>query len=138
MKLTREQQSAANCLAWWRVHGGVVPRIQKAEPDRVWFDKCGLLVGHIKRLAAEKVLVEAWAKNHGDTVLVGYREARTRSAAQVIIHTHAVEMDFDHWAPVDVAGWIGHGIEVLVNKLGNRKTCPYRVARELRKRGIHV
>jgi hypothetical protein len=31
---------------------------------------------------------------------------------------------------------VGHGIEVLTNKLGNRKTCPYRVARELRKRGI--
>jgi hypothetical protein len=136
MKLTREQQSAANCLAWWRAHGGIVPRINKAEPDRVWFDRCGLLLGTIKQLAKEGVLVEAWAKNHGETVLIGYREARTRTAAQVIIHTHAVEMDFDHWHPWDLVGLVGHGIEVLTNKLGNRKTCPYRIARALRGRGI--
>lgn len=136
MKLTPEQRCSVNCLAWWRAHGGIVPRVQKAEADRVWFDKCGLLMGTIKQLAKEGVLVEAYAKNHGETVLYGYREARTRTAAQVIVHTHAVEMDFDHWHPWDLAGLIGHGIEVVTNKLGKRKTDPEKIAAALRKRGI--
>jgi hypothetical protein len=138
MKLTAEQQCAVNCLAWWAKHGGLTPRITKAEPDRVWLEKCGLLVGHIKRLAAENVLVEAYAKNHGPTVIIGYREARTRTAAQVIIHTHAVEMDFDHWHPWDLVGLVGHGWEVATNKLGRRKTDPEKIAAALRKRGINA
>jgi hypothetical protein len=138
MKLTREQQSAANCLAWWKAHGGLVPRIKEARPDRVYFERCGLLLASIKQLAKDKVLREASAKLHGDTVVIGYRETRTRTSAQVIIHTDCVEHDFDHWHPWDLVGLVGHTVEVLSNKLGRRKTCPYRVARELRKRGIHV
>lgn len=132
---TPSEQCAANCLAWWRAHGRT-PRILKAEADRVWFEQCDGLQAGINQLLRSGILVEANAKNHGDTVIVGYREARTRTAAQVIIHSHAVEMDFDYWHPWDLVGAIGHGWEVVTNKLGRRKTDQSKIAAALRERGI--
>lgn len=89
-------------------------------------------------MVRSKQLVEAYAKNHGPSVIVGYREARTRTSAQIIIHIDRVEMDFDHWSPVDLAGLVGHLFEVSINRLGKRKTCPEKVAEALRRRGIHA
>jgi len=49
-----------------------------------------------------------------------------------------IEIDFDLWQPWDLIGWIGHGWEVMTNRLRKRKTDPFRVAEMLRERGINA
>lgn len=136
---TPEAQSALNQARWWAHHGYVPPDPIRVEPDRCYYAATDQLLTAIADLAGRGILeVTARPTNHGETVIRGYREAVGRCSAQVIVHQSEVEMDFDHHNPRDVVDGIGHAIEVLRNKFGRRKTDPFKIARELRKRGINA
>ena len=66
----------------------------------------------------------------------GGRQWVTRFSMQVGGGSGGGFVDIDEFGPkVDVAGTLGHGFEVLRNKLGHVKTDPYTVAKGLHKRG---
>lgn len=66
----------------------------------------------------------------------GGRQWVTRFSMQVGGGSAGGFVDIDEFGPkVDVVGTVGHGFEVLRNKLGHHKTDPFTVARGLHKRG---
>lgn len=66
----------------------------------------------------------------------GGRQWVTRFSMQIGGGSGGAFVDIDEYGPkVDVVGTIGHGFEVLRNKLGHHKTDPFDVARGLHKRG---
>jgi len=75
-----------------------------------------------------------------------YRECVTYCSAQLILHkTGVAEMDFDWFNPNNgVAGAAGHLVEYTWYRLpllvgqSKRKTNPFKIARELRRRDISV
>ena len=138
MTPTPEAQSALNQARWWAHHGYVPPEPIRTAPDRCYYAATDKLLTVIADLAGRGVLIQtARPTNHGGTALRGYREDVGRCSAQIIVHPSEVEMDFDHHNPRDVVDGIGHAVEVLRNKFGRRKTDPFKIARELRKRGIY-
>ncbi len=87
-------------------------------------------------MCAHGIIEKRFAGNHGSDIVIGYRECVSRCAAQIIVHKELIEIDFDHWQPWDVVGGVGHLWEVLRNKIGKRRTDPFAIAADLRKRGI--
>jgi hypothetical protein len=136
--ITPEQRCFANIGAWARHHGLEVSNCIRMEQDRCWYEDTWTMRADVERLARNKVLIAGNYKNHGETAVAGWREARGRCSAQVIDHGDRWEIDFDFWNPWDLVGLVGHGWEVITNKLGKRKTDPVKVTEALRKRGIHV
>jgi len=139
MKLSAPEQCAANVVAWL-AHCGFDPGRDPFlnEADRTWFIRDSAWDAAILRMFNSGLIERRHAKNHGVDVVDGYRECTGRCAAQIVVHRGSIEVDFDHWQPWDLAGVIGHGIEVVRNKLGRRKTDPFEIAGQLKKRGIHV
>jgi hypothetical protein len=142
VKLSPEWQCWQNICDWAR-HVGIEPsQAIKREPDRCWFQHSWNMEAGINRLIEAGTLIPGNYKNHGQTAVAGWREARTRTAAQICLHmidgAKVWEIDFDHWSPVDVVGAIGHAIEVVRGKLARKKTCPDAIAAGLRKRGINA
>ena len=79
------------------------------------------------------------------TARFGYRETVLRISNQIVIHTTMdgdptmAESDFDLFNPErGLAGLIPHGVEFAWNKITGAKTNPFKVARELYKRGRAV
>jgi hypothetical protein len=139
VNLSPLSQCEANIDAWAQHHGFQIMPPFKREVDRCWYR--GVAVQNMTQKLIERgVLVPGNYKNHGPTAVAGWREAKTRTAAQVCKHVMAgdtvYEIDFDHWHPWDLVGVIGHAVEVARNKLARRKTCPYEIAKALRKRGV--
>jgi len=66
----------------------------------------------------------------------GGRQWVTRFSMQIGGGSGGAFVDIDEFGPkVDVVGTLGHGFEVLRNKLGHHTTDPFAVARGLHKRG---
>ena len=137
-------QSIINGEAWIKYMGLPVGDLLDAEDDRTFWAASGATFAHLMAYYVEKKLVEANYRNHGDTAWIGWREARSRWAAQCILHKDAsrvaggyvLEIDFDGWNPWDIVGLVGHGWEVLGNKVRGSKTDAFKVARQLRRRGV--
>lgn len=139
MKLAAPEQCAANVIAWLAYCGfnpGREPFLK--DSDRTWFIRDAAWDATILRLRNSGLIERREAKNHGTDVVDGYRECVSRCAAQIVVHKTAIEVDFDFWQPWDVVGVIGHGIEVVRNKISKNKTDPFEVAKRLKKRGVHV
>jgi hypothetical protein len=135
---TPEAQSALNQARWWAHHGYVPPDPIRTAADRCYYAATNQLLTAICDLVVSGVLVQtARPANHGGTALRGYREDVGRCSAQVIVHQSEVEMDFDLYNPRDIVDGIGHAVEVLRNKWTGGKTDPFKIAAQLRKRGIH-
>jgi len=131
-------QCQVNVLAWLSYKrltppGGVV--FLEAYPDRVFIERNQKLEDSVSLDISS--FCECYAGNHGSDVITGFRENVGRCAAQVIIHTTAIEIDFDYWRPWDVVGIFSHGWEILTNKIKKRKTDPFRIREELEKRGVY-
>ena len=135
-----EQSLEAICLknvsSWLKFR-----KIQEPKPisvlcDRVFYPQDAEMRSAIYDAAQEGVLIPANYKNHGKTAYAGYREDVGTYSAQVILHTHKIEIDFDYFNPYDVVGIIGHTWEVLRNRLRKIKTDPSKVAKVLKERGI--
>ena len=138
MTPTPEAQSALNQARWWAHYGYVPPDPIRTAPDRCYYAATDQLLTAIADLAARGVLVQtARPTNHGETVIRGYRETVGRCSAQVIVHSDEVEMDFDFHNPRDLVDGLGHLAEVLRNKWTGGKTDPFKIAAQLRKRGIY-
>lgn len=136
MKISKEAQCEKNVRNWLTVHNIPALHFLAAESDRCWFERTTDMEFAVRVLALKGVLTESDASLHGPSVVIGYRENYSRGSAQVVIHTEAIEVDFDYWNPQDVVGWIGHGWEVLMNKIGRKKTDPFKIAKLLKKRNI--
>lgn len=139
MKLSAPEQCAANVVAWL-AHHGFDPKMDPfiKDQDRTWFIRNSAWDAFVSRMLVSGATERRSASNHGVDVVDGYRECVSRCAAQVIVHRGSIEIDFDMWQPWDLVGWVGHGIEVAKNKIGKRKTDPFKIAEQLRKRGIHA
>ena len=127
-----------NVAAWLHHHGVIAMPPWREEVDRCFFRRDEHTLRQLRVLEARGVLEHRWAGNHGKDIYMAFRECVPRCAAQVIVHADEIEVDFDLWQPWDVVGWIGHGWEVMTNRLRKRKTDPFRVAEMLRKRGINA
>jgi hypothetical protein len=136
--LTPEWRCWLNICAWARHLGIDLSECIEMRPDRCYFRESWTLRADIERLARRGDLRGANYRNHGPTAVAGWRESRGRCAAQVIDHGDRWEIDFDFWNPWDVVGVVGHGWEVVTNKLGRRKTDPVKISAALRKRGINA
>jgi hypothetical protein len=135
---TPEAQSALNQARWWVHHGYVPPDPIRTAPDRCYYAATDQLLTVIADLAGRGILVEtAKPTNHGADVLRGYREAVGRCSAQIVVHLEEVEFDFDLHNPRDLANGIGHAIEVVKNRLTGGKTDPFKIAAQLKKRGVY-
>lgn len=136
---TAGRQMLENVEAWMRAYGAPSIWIWGEEPDRVWFKSGEDWPVWVARMAQDGRLVPGNYRNHGETAIVGWREAVGRYGAQLVEHEDGLwEIDFDYWNPWDVVGVVGHLGEVVGNKLRKRKTDPWKVAKGLRKRGIEV
>ena len=139
MILKPEQRCFKNIAAWARHVGLDLPLPVKEEADRCWYKGGFNLDSSINRMVRAGELVPANYKNHGETAIDGWRESRGRCTAQIVAHKNGIyEIDFDLWNPWDLVGLIGHGLEVATNKLGRRKTDPFKVVEMLRERGINA
>ena len=137
MTLTPEAQCAANVKAWMANHG-LYLAFTTVLPDRVFMPRDLAFEVRLSEMCAAGVIENRFAGNHGKYVQVAYRECVSRCAAQIVVHDHAIEFDFDFWQPWDVVGGVGHLWEVLRNKLGHRKTDPFEIAEGLKSRGIYA
>ena len=138
MKLTPELRCWANISAWARHVGIELSNAVDMQPDRCFFAPSYNMRVSIEYVILRGHLKPANYRNHGPTAKAGWREPRGRCAAQVIDHGDRWEIDFDHWNPWDLVGVVGHGWEVVTNKLGKRKTDPVKISAALRKRGINA
>jgi hypothetical protein len=139
VKLTPEMRCYANISAWARHVGIELSNAVEMRPDRCFFAPSWTMAESVKYVVSRGDLRGANYRNHGPTAVAGWREARGRCAAQIVLHDDGRhEIDFDHWNPWDVVGIVGHGWEVVTNKLGRRKTDPVKISAALRKRGINA
>lgn len=139
MTPTPKVQCETNVRRWLRHHGidDYSPFVL-TEPDRAWLTRDEYVENAFKRMEQNGLLEERWAGNHGRNVIRAYRETVGRGAAQIVIHDVTIEIDFDYWQPWDLVGFVGHGIEVIGNRVFRKKTDPFRVAKQLAKRGINA
>ena len=136
MEQSREAICLKNVSSWLKFRNIPDPAPISVKEDRVFFPKDQDMRTGIYKAVSDGILVPANYKNHGATAVAGYREDVGRYSAQVIIHVSCIEIDFDYFNPWDVVGIVGHGWEVLSNKVLGRKTDPSRVAKALKERGI--
>lgn len=137
--LLAHQACELNVRSWLKYRGLDPNRaFTRVDEDRVFLERDHEFESEIFRLCKDlKVLDQCYCGNHGPTAVLGYREAIGRCAAQIVIHTDCIEIDFDYWRPWDVVGLIGHGWEVLTNRISRSKTDPLKIQKELRKRGVY-
>ena len=137
--VTPEWRCWLNICAWARHVGIELSNAVEMRRDRCFFAPSFNMAESVKYVVSRGDLKPANYRNHGETAVAGWREARGRCAAQIVLHDDGRhEIDFDFWNPWDVVGLAMHGVEVVVNKLGNRKTDPVKISEALRKRGINA
>lgn len=133
------QTCELNVRTWLR-YQGIEPNLKftKVCRDRVFLDRNHEFEEEIIRLCLHDYKMDmCYCGSHGKTALIGYRESVGRCAAQIVVHADCIEIDFDYWRPWDVVGLIGHGWEVLTNKISKSKTNPFKIQEELKKRGVY-
>lgn len=135
--MTKAERCAENVRCWAAEVGCPLPEIQEDLEDRCYLWHSPLMVAWLN--------MHAWPWDAGirrhrpwgiESAVRGWRERRTKWAAQVIEHYHPehgllMEIDFDRYnLQMGAAYEVAHLVECVWHWATGKKTDPFRVAKE--------
>lgn len=137
--MTKPERCAENVRCWAAEVGFPLPEIREAREGRCYLDASNAAYVWL-RLSGKVDPWSAGIKRHRPwgikSAVCGWRERRTKWAAQIIEHSHhehgcLLEIDFDRYnLKMGAAYEVAHLVECVWHWATGKKTDPFRVAKE--------
>lgn len=135
----KKEQTLQNMTAVLASLGAPEMEVEEVLEDRVFFIRTPEFDEWLKNSDAFASVLGGH-QYRGEWAQATYRQKIPTYSMNLQVYERFVEADIDYYNPdlwnSDLRGIIGHLFEVTVNFFWKRKTDPFKVAKELRKRGV--